>query len=308
MNAASPETGAASPGTPAPSTARPAAGTTERVRNAHPRHRRLAAILRGACEDPDTLVAVLGHERIADLLGLPESAISSLSGARPTLRRRFAEHLRRRIGLSRLQVAAARELPDDLRELVYGIYLFATTLRLADTPRILSRARMRALAASYGEEPLSFALTQRALLRDSAQALREVITGEPPSETDQRLFVRALAAHGHPAAACTALMLGLPVSLATRDVENRFDAVITGLPTLAARALAHIREKGAPPPVADPDMHHSATTGTDPDSIARQEHEWRRDADAERTDDTVAGHDATSPPASGEDDNDRSVA
>lgn len=298
---------AAPPGASPRSTARPAAGASERIRDAHPRHRRLAATLRGACEDPDALVSLLGHERIAGLLGLPESAISSLNGARPALRRRFALHLRRRIGLTRLQVAAARELPDDLRELVYGIYLFATTLRLADTPRILPRERMRALAASYGEEPLSFALAQRALLRDSAQALREVVTGEPPSETDQRLFIRALAAHGHPAAACIALMLGLPVSLATRDVENRFDAVITGLPTLAARALAHIREKGAPP-VAGSDTHQFAATGTDPDSIARQENEWRRDADAESAEEAMAQNDPASPPASGEDDSDRSVA
>ena len=201
MNAASPETGAASPGKPAPSTARPAAGASEPVRNAHPRHRRVGALLRGACEDPDTLVAVLGHERIADLLGLPESAISSLNGARPALRRRFALHLRRRIGLTRLQVVAARELPDDLRELVYGIYLFATTLRLADTPRILPRARMRALAASYGEEPLSFALTQRALLRDSARALRDVITGRT-AQRDRSAAVRPGAGRAWPPGCC----------------------------------------------------------------------------------------------------------
>jgi hypothetical protein len=296
-----------SSGTSPHSSARPAAGASEPARNAHPRHRRVASVLRGACEDPDTLVNLLGHERIADLLGLPESAISTLNSSRPALRRRFALHLRRRIGLTRLQVSAAKELPDDLRELVYGIYLFATTIRLADTPRILPRERMRALAASYGEEPLSFALTQRALLRDSAAALREVITGEPPSETDQRLFIRALAAHGHPAAACIALMLGLPVSLATRTIEDRFDAVITGLPTLAARALAHIREKGAPP-MARPDAHPTATAGTDPESITRQEDEWRRDAAAEADGDIVTQNDAASPPASGEGDHDRSVA
>ncbi|MGY6570215.1 MAG: hypothetical protein ACXIVE_14565 [Salinarimonas sp.] len=307
MSMPSAETGATPPGIKPTGNPGPETGASERVRDAHPRHRRLGALLRGACEDPQTLVAVLGQERIAVLLNLPESAVIAMTNGRPALRRRFATLLRRRIGLTRLQVAAARELPDDLRELVYGIYLFATTLRLADTPRILPRERMRALAASYGEEPLSFALAQRALLRDSAQALREVVTGEPPSETDQRLFIRALAAHGHPAAACIALMLGLPVSLATRDVENRFDAVITGLPTLAARALAHIHEKGAPP-LPGPDWRQNAAAGTDSDSIARQEDEWRRDADAEAAENTLAESAPPAAPASGDRNDDRSVA
>ena len=132
------------------------------------------AFCAGPARTPDTLVAVLGHERIRGICSAcPNSAISSLNGARPALRRRFAlASCGRRIGLTRLQVVAARELPDDLRELVYGIYLFAhhaPPRRYATYPAARAHAGGGALAASYGEEPLSFALTQRALLRDSAR-------------------------------------------------------------------------------------------------------------------------------------------
>ncbi len=284
----------------------------ESPRDSGQRHRRLGAVLRGACEDPDTLMTILGPERIAAMLALPESAIAGMAMGRPALRRRFGRHLRKRIGLTRLQVAAAKELPGDLRVLVYGIYLFATTIRLAGTPRILPRTRIRELAAEYGEEPLGFALAQRALLRDSAEALATVITGEPPSETDQRLFVRALAAHGHPGAACIALMLGLPVSLATRHVEDRFDAVITGLPTLAARALAHIRDNSAPvaaPAQAEP---VPARSSENMQAMTPEEAAWHQDAaaDAATQDDaTDAGSAETGRDEDpGDDAHDRSVA
>ena len=253
----------------------------------HPRHRRVPIILESACEDPAALRTLLGEARIAALTGLPETAIGSFAHVRPGLQRRFAARLRAHLGLTRRQVAAARRIPGDPALVMRAIGFFATTMRLADTPRVMSRDAMRRLAESYGEEALSFALVQKPLLSQSIEALREFIDEPPVSETDKRMFVRALAAHGHDGAACIALLLDLPVEIATRGFADRFDAVITGLPTLAARALNRVADempaRGGGQPhgegVRNPDAQHSAMPS--PEQISDAEAQWRADGIAD---------------------------
>ena len=258
----------------------------------HPRHRRVPIILESACEDPSALLALLGEARIAALTGLPEAAISNFAHARAGLQRRFAARLRERLGLTRRQVAAARRIPGDPAIVMRAIGFFATTMRLADTPRVMSRDAMRRLAESYGEEALSFALVQKPLLTQSIEALREFIAEPPISDADKRMFVRALAAHGHDGAACVALLLDLPVDIATRGFADRFDAVITGLPTLAARALTRVIGDCEAARAANDQSGNGHSVMPSPEEVRAAEAQWRADGLAD--DPAAAGGDAAS--------------
>ncbi len=278
----------------------PARATGSRSEAGHPRHRRIPTIIESACEDPSALVGLLGEERIAALTGFPEAAISNLVHSRADLQRRFAARLRQRLGLSRRQVAAARRIPGDPALVTRAIRFFATTMRLADTPRVVSRETMRRNAELYGEEALAFALVQKPLLGQSIEALREFITEPPISDADKRMFVRALAAHGHDGAPALALLLDLPVETATRGFSDRFDAVITGLPTLAARALTRVMEdtadergtgKGTGTQSGPAGRELSTSAGDhsvmpSPDEVRAAEAQWRADgvADGENED------------------------
>lgn len=266
--------------------------TTDDGDSGHPRHRRVPIILESACEDPSALLALLGEARIAALTGLPEAAISNFAHARASLQRRFAARLRERLGLTRRQVAAARRIPGDPAIIMRAIGFFATTMRLADTPRVMGRDAMRRLAERYGEEALSFALVQKPLLTQSIEALREFIAEPPVSDADKRMFVRALAAHGHDGAACVALLLDLPVDIATRGFADRFDAVITGLPTLAARALTRVigDHAAAHAPRDTSGGGHSVMPS--PEEVHAAEAQWRADGLAD--DPAAAGGDAAS--------------
>ncbi|MCC5979114.1 MAG: hypothetical protein JJU21_13710 [Salinarimonas sp.] len=244
----------------------------------HPRHRRVPIILESACEDPAALFALLGEARIASLTGFPEAAIGSFARARPDLQRRFATRLREQLGLTRRQVAAARRVPGDPQLVMRAVGFFATTMRLADTPRVMNRDTMRRLTTMYGEEALSFALVQKPLLAQSIESLREFITEPPISDADKRMFVRALAAHGHEGAPVVALLIDLPVEIATRGFADRFDAVITGLPTLAARALTRVIET-----YQDDDNRQSGHSAMpSPEDISAAEAQWREDGIADQ--------------------------
>ena len=264
-----------------------------RSEGGHPRHRRIPIILESACEDPSALIALLGEARIASLTGFPEAAISSFTRSRTNLQRRFAARMRERLGLSRRQVAASRRIPADTSIILRAVSFFATTMRLADTPRVVSRETMRRNAAEYGEEALAFALIQKPLLGQSIEALREFISEPPISDADKRMFVRALAAHGHDGAPAIALLLDLPVEIATRGFADRFDAVITGLPTLAARALTRVTEDmaGKARASAATDAGHSAMPS--PEDISAAEAQWREDglADSQPAEAGGAGED-----------------
>lgn len=252
--------------------------TSDEGHSSHPRHKRVPIILESACEEPSTLLALLGDARIAALMGLPEAAIGTFTHARTGLQRRFAARLRERLGLTRRHVAAARRIPGDPAIILRAVSFFATTMRLADTPRVMGRDAMRRLAERYGEEALAFALIQRPLLTQSIDSLREFISEPAVNDADKRMFVRALAAHGHDGAACIALLLDLPVDIATRSFTDRFDAVITGLPTLAARALTRVIED-----CTDTDATKDAGGGSghsvmpSPEEVRAAEAQWRAD-------------------------------
>lgn len=212
----------------------------------HTRQIRLAAVLRSCSEQPDLLFDLLGIDMIADALALPPTAVQRMMEARASVRRRFARRVRDRMGLSPDHLEAARSLPDDPQELLRAARLFAVSIRLAGTRRVMSRGAVQALKERWGADAVAFGFAQQPILDRHADVLSEYKHDEAPNLTDLRLFVRSLAAHGHRGAAIVALKLGLPVTLATAPVANLDLALETGLPTIAAAALTALGK--APPP------------------------------------------------------------
>lgn len=218
---------------------------------ATPRGRRAATIVLEATERPDTLLDLVGVERAAAALGLPRGAIDALMQARPAARRRFAQLLRQRLGMSRAMVAAAVDLPDD-EGLARAVRLFGVALRLASEPRVLTRERRRELANSHGEDALAFALVSRAALAQHAPALAEVVGQAVGGAHDAALFVAALSAGGNPVAAAVALRLGVSRPAGSQTAIDAFGAPLEALPSVAAEALASatrapVENKPAPP-------------------------------------------------------------
>jgi hypothetical protein len=218
----------------------------------HTRHIRLAAILRSCSEQPDLLVDLLGIDMIADALALPPAAVQRMMEARASVRRRFARRVRERMGLSLDHLHAAFTLPDDTEELLRAAHLFAVSIRLAGTKRVMSRVAFQALNDRWGADAVAFGFAQQPILDRHVVVLAEYKHDDVPNLTDLRLFVRSLAAHGHGGAAIVALKLGLPVTLATAPVANLDLALETGLPTIAAAALAAIGD--GPPPQGTADI------------------------------------------------------
>jgi hypothetical protein len=232
-----------------PSTAVPAQSprrSTDFGGPGHTRHIRLAAILRSCSEQPDLLFDLLGIDMMADALALPPAAVQRMMEARASVRRRFARRVRERMGLSLDHLHAALTLPDDPQELLRAAHLFGVAIRLAGTRRVMSRIAFQALNDRWGADAVTFGFAQQPILDPHAEVLTEYKHDDVPNLTDLRLFVRSLAAHGHGGAAIVALKLGLPVTLATARVANLDLALETGLPTIAAAALAALGE--APPP------------------------------------------------------------
>ncbi len=230
---------------------------------------RLDAILRGSCELPDLLFGLLGTEAMAEAFDLPPSAIERIRQARPGVRRRFAKRLRARFGLRLDQIKAARTVPDDAAEVTRAAYFFAVAIRLAGTRRVLSREDRHGLNERYGADAVGFALQSRATLTPHLEVLDEYRTEDPPTEADLRLFVRSLAAHGHPGAAAVALKLSLPVALATAKVINLDLALETGLPEVAAAAVASVVARQAPSGApGEPDGEAHDVIAPDPEDPA----------------------------------------
>lgn len=209
---------------------------------AHRRRIRLEAILRSCSEQPDWLIELLGVEAIADALELPLAAIERMLSARPSVRRRFARHAREALGLSPHHLEAGRFVPQNAEELLRAALFFAVAIRLAGTRRVMPRAAFQELTQLYGADAVAFAFDNQRHLAEHAEILAEYHEETTPSETDLRLFVRSLAAHGNAAAPIVAIKLGFPASLATAPVANLDLALETGLPALAAAALAHAGE------------------------------------------------------------------
>jgi hypothetical protein len=210
---------------------------------AYTRHIRLAAVLSSCSEQPDLLRELLGPEMIAELLGLPIPAVEKMMSSRPSVRRRLSRRIRERLGLTLEHLACAPSLPRDARDLVLAARYFAVAIRLAGTRRVMSRASFHALNERWGANAVSFGFAQQALLDRHAEVLADYQLEDVVSPTDMRLFVRSLAAHGHAGAPLVALRLGLPVALATARVANLDLALETGLPDVAAAALAEVLGK-----------------------------------------------------------------
>jgi hypothetical protein len=247
----------------------------------HTRQIRLAAILRSCSEQPDLLFDLLGIDMIADALALPPTAVQRMMEARASVRRRFSRRVRERMGLSLNHLEAARALPDDPEDLMRAARLFAVAIRLAGTKRVMSRVAFQALNERWGADAVAFGFAQQTILDPHAEVLAEYKHDEAPNLTDLRLFVRSLAAHGHAGAAIVALKLALPVTLATAPVANLDLALETGLPTIAAAALATL-DAGPPPEGAI----RSGVMGSGDNEAA-----WQ--ADASREDDPSANPDST---------------
>lgn len=205
------------------------------------RHIRLAAVLRSCAERPDLIRDLLGLDTIAEVLGLPALAVDRMMSARASVRRRVARRVRERLGLTLEHLACAASLPDDTQDLALAAQYFAVAIRLAGTRRVMSRAAFHALNERWGEGAVAFGLARQTLLDRHAEVLAEYQQEEAGSPTDLRLFVRSLAAHGHAGAPLVALRLGLPVALATAPVANLDLALETGLPDVAAAALAQVQ-------------------------------------------------------------------
>jgi hypothetical protein len=226
----------------------------------HRRQIRLEATLRSCCEQPDYLVELFGIDGIAEVLGLPAAAVERMIGARPSVRRRFAMRIRSVTGISLANLEAARFIPEGEDELMRAALHFAVAIRLAGTRRVLPRAAYQELNERYGVDAVAFAFERQRHLAEHAEILAEYREEETPSRTDLRLFVRSLAAHGNAAAPIVAIKLGFPASLATAPVANIDLALETGLPALAAAALAHAGRR------------------LPPEAPARNEAAWHADA------------------------------
>jgi hypothetical protein len=212
---------------------------------AYSRHIRLAAVLRSCTEQPDLIRDLLGLEMIAETLGLPALAVERMMSARASVRRRLARRVRERLGLTLEHLACAASLPEDSQDLAVAAQYFAVAIRLAGTRRVMSRAAFHALNERWGDNAVAFGLARQTLLDRHAEVLAEYQQEEAVSPTDLRLFVRSLAAHGHAGAPLVALRLGLPVALATAPVANIDLALETGLPDVAAAALAQVQQENA---------------------------------------------------------------
>jgi hypothetical protein len=206
---------------------------------AHRRQIRLEAILRSCSEQPDLLVELLGIDTISDALGLPRAAVERMIAARPSVRRRFARRVREAMGLSPRHLEAARFATQNVEELMRAALCFAVAIRLAGMRRVMPRAAFLELTRLYGADSVAFAFEHQRHLAEHAEILAEYREETTPSATDLRLFVRSLAAYGDAAAPVVAIKLGFPASLATVPVANIDLALETGLPALAAAALAH---------------------------------------------------------------------
>ena len=262
------------PPAPIPPAAAPLAYATSPRRSrdfggpAYSRHIRLAVVLQGCSEQPDLLRDLLGLEMLSEVLGLPPMALDRMMSARPSVRRRLSRRIREKLGLTLEHLACASSLPEDTQDLALAARYFAVAIRLAGTRRVMSRASFHALNERWGAGAVAFGLARQALLDRHAEVLAEYQLEEVTSPTDLRLFVRSLAAHGHAGAPLVALRLGLPVALATAPVANLDLALETGLPDVAAAALAQVQEEVS--------RHGSGSLPSNDD-----EAEWRADASRE---------------------------